>query len=78
MNEKFIAVIGSFTKVPIKDITVGALLVKDLGYNIIDIWDLAGCLEETYNIKYWIANEVIDKWETVGDIYNYCIKQNVF
>lgn len=52
--------------VPEKDIVPGARLCEDLGAGSLDIIELAMAMEEEGGFD--IADEEIEKWDTVGDV----------
>lgn len=52
-----------------EDITMGSLLVDDLGADSLDAIDIVMSVEDTFKVE--VPDEIIEKIETVGDIVNY-------
>jgi len=58
------------------DVKKTVLLDEDLGFDSLDVVELAMAIEEEFEIS--IPNGDIEKWITIGDIVNYLEKENLW
>ena len=72
--EKLKEILAEQLDVDADSITKDSLLIEDLGADSLDAIDIVMSVEDEFKIE--VPDEIIEKYETVGDMLNY-IENNI-